>query len=303
MGLMAFGLLTWRFKYAIILPIGLLINGFAFWIYGTDWISTVSAHIRYTPREIVDGGRSDIWQQGISLLTSAPITGSGYGSIEDLFEMTRISPYFTRTSHLHTEPLEILIVHGLAAGNLLLLIWIWVLGRGLKRIYAIKPKSKAYMLSLSAFWSGLVALSIQSCIDLSFRSQSVILLGAILLGPLWRSRKAIPRYTALLPISTAFLFTVFAIFLHNTPETAYSHSSYWMTQAQKSNGQFARTAYRNAAISRPLYAKAFLDWGLHVYPTDQDKALKLVSHASQLAPRQFVNWMALAGYMHSRRLP
>ena len=108
-GMMFYGLMTWPKKVALILPIGLILNGLPILLLGSEWLGILSDIVRYTPNEVVDGGRHEIWYQGLPLLKSAPFLGIGYGSVEDFFETVRTTTHYSRTSHLHSEPMEILI--------------------------------------------------------------------------------------------------------------------------------------------------------------------------------------------------
>ena len=69
---------------------------------GSEWLGILSDIVRYTPNEVVDGGRHEIWYQGLPLLKSAPFLGIGYGSVEDFFETVRTTTHYSRTSHLHS---------------------------------------------------------------------------------------------------------------------------------------------------------------------------------------------------------
>ena len=59
-------------KVALILPIGLILNGLPIPLLGFWRLGILSDIVRYTPNEVVDGGRHEIWYQGLPLLKSAP---------------------------------------------------------------------------------------------------------------------------------------------------------------------------------------------------------------------------------------
>ncbi|MGC6507119.1 MAG: O-antigen ligase family protein [Myxococcota bacterium] len=294
MGLMVYGLFAWPRRTAILLPAVLLLNGIALAVFGGQWLTTLSDWVRYTPNPVVDSGRGEIWIQSLPLLNAAPIIGAGYGSIEDLFETVRTTTHYTRTSHIHSEPIEILISNGLIVGTGILILWGKTLHFAYKKLKSLESKSTYYIHWLAACWSGLIALSVHSLIDLSFRSTAVVLLAALLLGPCCRSRKALPRYFSNV-VAMALLFASgFGIYMHNAPESRYSYSEHWLSQGEANGGQFAVKAYRNSAMSRPLYARAYRQLALSTHQSNPIQATKFLEHASQLAPKQFVNWMALA---------
>ena len=67
-----------------------------------------------------------------------------------------------------------------------------------------------------------------------------------------------------------------------------------MNQGDASSDQFAAKAYRTAALSRPMYSRAYRQLALNLHQDRPNHTTVLLEHAAQLAPNQFVNWMALA---------
>ena len=64
--------------------------------------------------------------------------------------------------------MEILISHGFLVGSALLALWGRALLLGYKKLKSLETKSEQYKRWLAACWSGLIALTAQSLIDLSF---------------------------------------------------------------------------------------------------------------------------------------
>lgn len=259
---------------------------------GQKWLSYLSSLIRNSSTESLDTSRLEIWKSALPMLELAPWTGVGMGGFQDAFELKKFMTDFSRTSHVHMEPLELLITLGIPAGLTLIGLWVWVLMKGFSGYAKCGPsQTKGWF---AAFFCSALIVSLNACFDFPFRSQAILFLSAIIIGPLIRRRNRGMRYGAL-GIAFVSLLSIFVtISSRQSPKSIYADTDFWMESAESSEGPFGSKSFEYAIRSRPLYARAHRLLAARKLEGSPQTAIHLARHATELSPQNYLNWMNLA---------
>lgn len=135
--------------------------------------------------------RFDQWRDSLALLRGNPWVGVGSGGYDDAHTLVKTAPLFLRSTHLHQEPLQALLEHGVLSGALWIAALTAPLVLGLRR--AIRMTRGPERRWTAAYCTAGVGILGASLFDFPLRIGAFAVLASLVLGALAGTRGAPDR--------------------------------------------------------------------------------------------------------------
>ncbi len=264
----------------------------------------------------VFSGRTDIWHDAWALRDAAPWTGSGTGGFADAFETVKSSVRHSTVTHLHMDPLQAVVEHGVivaALGAVGLVMVLAVALRAWRQLDATAPDAEARpggawigplghrRVALAAQLASSAALGVGSLADFPFRIGFLAVVAALLVGALLgsASTQESPRRAA--PLGVAVVVAAAAALWLATPHraSAFANADSWLDRGQAAwdDGRVddAEAAWRAALHAHPLEESALIGLArVFARRGDALAAADALQNASRMAPSSPWPWLGLA---------
>ena len=130
--------------------------------------------------------RFEQWNDSLDLLPASPWVGLGAGGYDDAHGVVKKTPAFLRSTHLHQEPLQALLEHGVPSGLLWILALVAPLVAGVRRAVQLQ-RGKEHRW-VTAFCVSGVGILGSTMTDFPLRIGAFAVLAALVLGALLGSR-------------------------------------------------------------------------------------------------------------------
>ncbi len=149
--------------------------------------SATSTPQRWDPRRLADPAtireRLYMWQAGIAMLETNPITGIGVGQVKTLYPRYVLPQAVKRsTSHLHNSPLQVLVERGLLG----LGCWLWLWGafftRGLRILRRAEPSWERERALVSGSLAGILGFLVAGLSEYNFGDSEVVMVAYALMA-------------------------------------------------------------------------------------------------------------------------